>query len=124
MEMNRTMTVCLDNWFCRAFHGVFEEEQRTGNEFSLTVRASYQVHGGINSIDETINYTDLLRIARTVMEKPEALLETVAMKIAEEIKTSFPQVTYIYISLYKTQAPIPNFQGRVGVIFEQNYTEK
>jgi dihydroneopterin aldolase len=124
MEIKRSMTVCLDNWICRAFHGVFEEEQRTGNEFSLSVHASYQVHGRIGSIEETINYSDLLRISRTVMEKPEALLETVAMKIADEIKTCFPKVTDIYISLYKSHAPIPNFQGKVGVIFKQNYIEK
>jgi 7,8-dihydroneopterin aldolase/epimerase/oxygenase len=115
------MTVCLDQWICRAYHGVFAEEQQTGNEFCLSVQARYQVPGRIGSIQDTISYTDLLSIARKLMEKPEALLETVVINIADEIKSTFPQVTHIHISLYKTQAPVSNFQGRMGVIYEQNY---
>jgi dihydroneopterin aldolase len=122
MEINPAMTVCLDHWICRAYHGVFEEEQKTGNDFDLTVRAQYEVKDEIGAIGETISYTDLLHIARTIMEKPQALLETVVMQIADEVKSSFPQVTQIHIALYKTQVPVSNFQGRMGVIYEQNYT--
>jgi len=53
------------------------------------------------------------------MEHHEPLLETVAMKIADEIHREFPPVNSVEIQIVKLHPPIVNFTGRVAVTYHK-----
>ncbi len=74
----------------------------------------------ISSISETVDYVGVFSIAKKHMSNPTQLLETLVMDIAREISTKFIQVDEIAISLYKLNAPISSFSGKVGVTYHWN----
>ena len=114
------MKILLRNFTCKARHGVFAEEQITGAEFEVNLEVSFEEKGIIEKLDQSINYAHLLEIVKAVMLVPTPLLETVCQQIATNIKTSYPFVSEINITLCKLAPPIANFQGQVGV----NYVKK
>lgn len=115
------MKILLQGYRCKAFHGVFPEEQLTGGEFEVNLEVSFEEKGTIENLDESISYTDLLEIVKLAMKRPKPLLETVCQLIIREIKAAYPFVFEINISICKLTAPIANFQGRVGVSYQKKY---
>ena len=101
-------------------HGWHAEEALTGNEFLLDIMVHFlpQVEI-IRSIDDTISYADIYRIAKEEFKIRQQLLETCAMQIAERLHQYFPQITNVQISIYKLTAPIPNFSGKVGITYHK-----
>jgi|SRR5690606_10817431 len=105
-----------------AYHGLYEEERKLGNEFELNISVSFfSTHPVIRDIDQTINYAAIYELVKIEMTHPCALLETFLTELAEKIKNQFPQVAKLKMSLYKLHMPLANFQGRVGVEIEKEY---
>ena len=105
-----------------AYHGLYAEERKTGNEFEINLSVSYQPSSGtITGISDTVNYSELYALLKTEMQKPRHLLETFVMEVAEVIHVSFPQIKKIEISITKLHVPIAKFTGTAGVRFEKNY---
>ncbi|WP_207494145.1 dihydroneopterin aldolase [Aridibaculum aurantiacum] len=102
-------------------HGLFSEEELTGNEFEVNLVASYEpLKVPVLHLQETVDYTSLYTIVKDRMQKRTALLETIATEIVLDIMRKFNNVQQVNISIHKLNAPIPNFQGVVGVSFELN----
>jgi len=55
------------------------------------------------------------------MQHHEPLLETVAMKIADEIHKEFPAVKSAELQIIKLHPPIINFMGQVAVTYNKNF---
>jgi 7,8-dihydroneopterin aldolase/epimerase/oxygenase len=120
--MPAKMTIELRDLHFQAFHGLYEEERKTGNEFRVGLLAEYiPTEEVITSINDTVNYADLFNIIKEAMKSPVNLLETLAMDMAKTIHERFPQVIKIKISVYKLYPPIATFNGEVGVSYEQEY---
>jgi dihydroneopterin aldolase len=75
----------------------------------------------ITGIAETIDYVRLAGIVREKMNSPHDLLETIAMRIAEQVHSDFPQVKHIEISIEKLHPPIEQFTGQTGVTYSRDY---
>lgn len=119
--MNEIMTVRIAGWRCQAFHGVYPQEPRSGGEFEVNLDVGYAVREVVRDLRETISYVDLLEILRQHMQHPRPLLETVAMEAVADIKQHYPSVVEIRLSIYKLQAPIAGFQGRVGIDYHKKF---
>lgn len=117
-----TMTIRINQWRCRAFHGLYAGEPILGGEFEVNVEVTYRIINKINEISDTISYVDVLNLLREEMKKPRPLLEALAMDMAGNIKQRFPGVVECRISIDKLQAPIDAFQGKVGVSLHQKFT--
>ncbi len=116
------MTVELRGLRAFAPHGLYPEEQQAGNEFELHISLSYPVaDDSISSIEQTINYVDAYAIASAIFGKREDLLETVAMRIMEELYRAFPFLHAGTINIQKLTPPIPNFMGSLGVTYSKTY---
>ncbi len=115
------ITVFLDDLRFHALRGMFDEEHQTGTELSVTLELKYQEDGQIDQLSQTINYSDVFQVVKSIINNPGRLLETLAMDIAEQLKSQFPQILEINISISKLQAPILNFQGRAGVRFQKKF---
>jgi 7,8-dihydroneopterin aldolase/epimerase/oxygenase len=121
--MPAIMTIELTYLRFHAFHGLFPEEKKTGNDFDVQLIVDYYPGEEIiTSIDATVNYARLYEIIKTEMQKPRELLETLAMEITEIIHESFQQVIKIDINIKKLHPPITQFTGSVGVRYCRVYT--
>jgi 7,8-dihydroneopterin aldolase/epimerase/oxygenase len=120
--MSSIMNIELKGLRFFATHGWHEEEAFTGNEFEVAITASFiPTDAVITAIDQTISYVDIYTIAKEVFAVREKLLETVAMKMAEKIHNSFPQVKKVQISITKLSAPITSFIGSVGISYTKEF---
>lgn len=118
------MSVELRDVHIHAYHGLYEGEEKTGNPYIVNLSVKYD-EGGIdfNNISSTINYVELFNIVNTRMQVPTALLEKICDSIIRHIRHQYPFVSEIDLSIYKLQAPIDNFQGRVGVTMNKKFNE-
>jgi dihydroneopterin aldolase len=120
--MTHLITIELKQIRFQAFHGFYEEERKTGNEFELDIAVTYQpTSGTITGIADTVNYVDLYSLLKTEMQKPRHLMETLVMEVAELIHLSFSQVKKIDISITKLHVPIAQFTGTAGVRYKKEY---
>lgn len=116
------MTVELKGLRAFAPHGLYAEEAAAGNEFELNVQLTYvPADPKIATIEQTINYVDANAIVSSVFSQREELLETVAMKIMDELYNAFPFITSCTVAIQKLTAPIPNFIGSLGVTYSKHF---
>ena len=120
--MSGEVTIELKGLHFFAFHGLYAEERKTGNEFEVNLAISYQPSSGIiTDISDTVNYAVLFELLKSEIQKPRDLLETLVMEITEIIHLSFPQIKKVKISVIKLYPPIPAFAGSVGVKYNKEY---
>ena len=105
--------ICLYDLRFYAFHGVFEEEKKTGNEFRVSLKVTLPFKEEVlnDDIDSTVSYADLYEIIKTEMEKPRNLLEKLAIDIVKRIIENFPEVKKGRIEIEKIHPPIPGMLG-------------
>jgi dihydroneopterin aldolase len=101
-----------------AFHGLYPEEKKTGNEFEVNLAVFHQPKNKVvTDINETVNYADLYDLVKQKMKEPVELIETLCMTIAHSIQEKFPSVKKVDISICKLTPPIAGFAGRVETRF-------
>lgn len=107
-----------------AFHGIFEGEEKVGNDYIINVEVKFEENSNdIEDIRDTINYADLYNIIRQRMNIPTGLLEKVCESIVRHIKHHYPFVKAITLSIQKLQAPIEGFEGKVGVTMTKLFND-
>jgi dihydroneopterin aldolase len=120
--MSNLLTIELKQLHFFAFHGLYEEEKKTGNEFEVNLSVDYKPGTVvISEIADTINYAELFDLVKAEMQKPRDLLETLAMEIVELIHSLYPQITKAVITITKLHPPITAFTGSVGVKYKKEW---
>ena len=87
-----------------AYHGVFPQEQRVGNQFVVELTFWADVAGSVRSdeLEETISYADVSEMAI-----PSRLLEHVVGRISERLFVTFPRMQRLVLTLSKCNPPFP-----------------
>lgn len=119
--MNNHLAIYLNKLRFRAYHGLYAEERKTGNEFEVDLAVSIDTVATITDLSETINYASLYQLLKTEMQKRRDILETFVMEVAGIIHATFPNVKRVEITITKLQAPIEKFSGTVGVKYCKEY---
>ena len=118
------VTVHLHQLVMHAFHGLYEEEHKTGNNYEVNLDVSYKEKDHkFERIQDTVSYEDLFAIVKKRMQAPAELLEKVCEGIIRKIKHEYPQVREVSISIYKLHPPIENLQGKVGVSMRKTFDD-
>jgi len=118
------ITIELNNLVLHGYHGVFEEEKKVMNTFEVNLSVKYdEKKSDFNSLEDTISYVDLYDIVKQKAQVPALLLEKLCQEIIRKIKHQYPIVREVVISIYKMQAPIENFQGKVGVTMRKKFDD-
>ena len=86
-----------------AHHGYYTHEQMRGNNYLIDVSVETDIEPSAlhDDLHLTVNYEAIYNICAEVMSHPCKLIETVAYRIAHEIKKSFPQLGSIEIVVHK-----------------------
>ena len=120
--MNSTFTIQLTGLRFFGTHGMYAEEIGVGNEFEVNISIDIKApKTKLTSIEDTVNYAEAYRIAKEIFSKRKLLLETLAMEIAEELKTQFPAIRRICVEVIKLNPPITSFTGSVSVSYRRTY---
>jgi 7,8-dihydroneopterin aldolase/epimerase/oxygenase len=105
-----------------AFHGVYEGEKLTGSNYEINVRVTYdEGDSTFDDLKNTINYVEILEIVKQRMRVPTGLLEKVADDIIRTIKQQYPFTKEVSFTIYKLDAPVENFQGKIGVTLHKKF---
>jgi len=91
------------------YHGVFESEKIAGQDFYVDVLLELDLTRAsvTDDVADTVNYaevTDL--VVEEITGEPVSLIEKLAGRIAERIKSSYLQVSSVSITVHKPQAPV------------------
>jgi 7,8-dihydroneopterin aldolase/epimerase/oxygenase len=91
-----------------AYHGVYEEERKTGGKYIVDVlvytnTAEAQQNDVLNG---TVNYENIYRIVKENMQVPVKLIEHLAAKICNQVRTLLAEDDKIKIKIRKLQPPL------------------
>ena len=100
--------ITLENLTFHAFHGLYQEEKITGNQFSVTVHIDFSPSGTVSNdeIAHTIDYAEVYSLILEEMQQPRGLLEALAKSICEKIFLKFLRAEFIILSVSKHNPPI------------------
>ena len=98
--------VSIEGLKFRAHHGFYDEERKTGNDFSCDVFVELKSYDSLeDNIYDTVNYEDIYEIVKDEMNKTKKLIETVAYCIITRIK-ELDNVTGARVKLSKHNPPL------------------
>ena len=100
--------IILHNMEFFAYHGFYDEEQKIGNKYavSLTLYLDLSKPGYSDKLMDTVSYEEVYSLVKKVMEKPTRLLENIANKISDTILHTYPKVMQADVSVSKYNPPI------------------
>lgn len=91
-----------------AHHGHFEEEQIIGNKFIVNFSAETDIitPGLSDDLKDALNYQELYNLISEEMSVTSKLLENVAVRIIDRVKSTYPQVKWARVSISKLNPPV------------------
>lgn len=91
-----------------AYHGVLPQEQTVGGWYNVTVTFDYDFTKAIvsDNVEDTIDYSAVLKLIKHEMSIPSKLLENVAGRIGVALFSNFPKITDLEISVTKENPPM------------------
>lgn len=113
------MTVFVKGLRMEAHHGVLPQERVVGNTFDLDIELRAEATSAAMECDEldgTIDYGEVVAIARAEMAEPSKLLEHVAGRIRRALVARWPQITGGSVRLTKLTPPLGVETAGTGVV--------
>ncbi len=101
-----------------AFHGLYEEEKRNGNNFVVNIDIEVDTDGVITDLQQTVNYVEVFQIVQQRMLQATPLLETLIQEMNQSILLLDKKISSVSITIKKLSPPIENFVGEVGVTYQ------
>jgi dihydroneopterin aldolase len=105
---SRKLEIALLDLEFYAYHGIYEEERKSGNRFSVDLKVEVHVNKDENfdDLNNTIDYEKLYAIVKKHMMISSLLLEKIAQKILREILEAWPQAISVSVSISKFTPPV------------------
>ena len=101
-------------------HGCLPEEAVIGGDYVINVslQGDFAKAAADDMLDETIDYVDVYKIVKKEMGVRSKLIEHVAMRIADNLKNTFPAITKLSVEVVKKNPPIGGEVDEVSVVVE------
>ena len=105
-----------------AYHGLYDEEQKEGNVFWVSIEVQIDANLFLTSglLSDSIDYQKIYEIAKARMEIPTKLLEQLAVWIAEDIERKFPIAQLIHIAISKKTPRIGGICKSSEIIYQRS----
>jgi dihydroneopterin aldolase len=101
----------------RAAHGCYDLEQKVGGNFEVDITLT--VEGGdaveVDDVSGTVNYVEVYETVREQMVTPSNIIENVAARIVDAVRTRFAQVKRVEVTVSKLAPPIGGKAAKVSV---------
>ncbi len=115
--------VSLEGIEFHAYHGVFSEEKKLGNRFTVDIQVETNFQRAMlnDDLKSTVDYFKLYQIAKGHMQVPVKLLEHLAHLMIQDILEVYPNLSQIRVVIKKHN---PAIGGVVNFsVVEVNYPE-
>jgi len=114
--------ILLKNMRFYAYHGVYAEEQRIGNDFTVDLRIDLSFGESLftDQLADTLNYEAVYLLVKEQMMIPSKLLEHVATRILNKLMDSFIAIQAMEIRLSKLHPPLGGEVEKVTVVLYKN----
>lgn len=106
---------------CYSYHGCLQEESVIGGQFEVDVDlwCNFKPSADQDDLNLTINYVDVNRIVEEEMATAFKLIETVAYRILEKLKTEFSILKKARVEIRKINPPLDGDVSYVAVVVEE-----
>lgn len=100
--------IYLDNVRFHAYHGVLEQERKTGGDFLVSLRVGFPIEKAMRSDDvsDTLNYAALYEMVKKEITVPSKLLENVAYRICKKMTETYPEIESVELKITKKNPPM------------------
>ena len=101
-----------------AAHGCYDLEQKVGNRFIVGLEMTVDVGTAAleDDITKTVNYLTVYELVAEQMAQPSRILENVARRILESLRSNFPeQLKSAAVKVSKLAPPLGGPLSRVSV---------
>ena len=100
--------IALNSLDIRGFHGLYDFERRQGGEYRVDawLEMETQADQADVELEDTLNYERMLEIISEEMNKPTALLESLANRILLQFESDFKSATAAGIKIQKLNPPL------------------
>lgn len=114
------MTILISGMKFYGYHGCFEEEQTIGTHFVVDIALTTNNTKAVetDNIEDAINYVSVYELVRQVMNKPTHLLETLAGRIIQSVKSTFAEVENVRVKVCKLNPPLDNQTDYIAIELE------
>ena len=92
-----------------------------GNYFIIDVKVGLPVGKEVLTLENSVNYEGLFLVVKAHFEETKHLLEELVQSMASKIKGTYPQITYVLISVKKNNPPLGYEIESSEVSIEQCY---
>ena len=118
----QTNKIIIRQLHIHANHGVMEQEQTVGADFTIDLEIVTDFTKAIltDDVADTINYARVHEIVKEEMAKPSRLLEHVAGRIVAALFKEFDQTESISLRLIKDNPPLGADCEGMGVEITEN----
>ena len=91
-----------------AYHGCYKEEQIIGTKFIVDLHVSLDTGIAEESdhLKDALSYVQLYQFVKNEMDQKSHLLEHVAKRIMDSLKSGFPRIQRIELKISKINPPI------------------
>ncbi len=107
--MNKRDCIRITNLKVFAYHGVFEEEKREGQDFYINATLYLDLHtpGKSDCLDDSLNYGEVSHfINRIFTEKSYDLIEAACENVCQRLLLEYEGLEAVEVELQKPHAPI------------------
>lgn len=106
-------TIELTGMRFHAFHGCLAAEREKGNLFIVDFKCGYDIGKAACSDDlaDTLDYGEIYDIVAREMAVPSNLLEHVAGRIVDAIRSAHPEIESFSVSVSKQNPPVAGEAG-------------
>lgn len=96
-------TIGIEGIEIRAYHGVYAEEKREGNDFVVDIWLETEISEAArtDTLGKTIDYAAVYQLVLDIMEEPVDLLETLVLKLGKSILAEFIAATSCKLRIRK-----------------------
>lgn len=95
--------VALEGIEFHAYHGVFSEEKKLGNRFTVDIKVDTNFKEAMlkDRLKDTVDYYKLYQIAKSHMQEPVKLLEHLAHLMIQDILKVYPNLNSVKVVIKK-----------------------
>lgn len=104
------------------YHGVFENEKKSGQEFLVDIEYKYETKEAIENdeINQAIDYGAVITQVKSIVETgSKNLIETVADQIARQLLNDF-KINWVKVTLHKPHAPVDISFKDISIVVERS----
>ena len=106
-----------------AHHGVSDEEQQTGNRYSVDVCIHTDLDASSVSDDlaDTVDYGTVYTVVAEEMKQSSRLLEHLAYRIIRRLEEEFSGLAHVIVHVSKYNPPVGGVVHRSKVTLEESF---